>query len=205
VIQLSKLSLKLRGLDRSKDRIEPVVRRNAVPEINDLAKPRAFRLRKLHDSHEVIRATDHGADRDHDEGHERIGDLSGSRIRQTCKMNLDTRLRNSHGQSSMTTTRWHAPRARIKAAFAQSCQMPQYRAIALPAHRVRWKRNATREVALQRSRNTTEFPAPLTVMDLTTLRMVCLTVVAAAEASKQLESLPEQERLLSVELSDLKI
>ena len=29
-------SLKLRGLDRSKDRIEPVVRRNAVPEINDL-------------------------------------------------------------------------------------------------------------------------------------------------------------------------
>ena len=29
-------TLKLRGLDRSKDRIEPVVRRNAVPEINDL-------------------------------------------------------------------------------------------------------------------------------------------------------------------------
>ena len=29
-------SLKLRGLDRSKDHIEPVVRRNAVPEINDL-------------------------------------------------------------------------------------------------------------------------------------------------------------------------
>ena len=60
------------------------MRRNAVPEINDLAKPRAFCLRKLHDSHEVIRATDHnadrdyGADRDHDEGRERIGDLSGS-------------------------------------------------------------------------------------------------------------------------------
>ena len=54
------------------------MRRNAVPKINDLAKPRAFCLRKLHDSHEVIRATDHGADRDHDEGRERIGDLSGS-------------------------------------------------------------------------------------------------------------------------------
>ena len=65
-------TLKLRGLDRSKDRIEPVMRRNAVPEINDLAKPRAFRLRKLHDSHEVICATDHSADRDHDEGHERM-------------------------------------------------------------------------------------------------------------------------------------
>lgn len=49
--------------------------------ILDLAKPRALRLRKLRDSREVIRAKDHGADRDHDEGHERLGDLSGSRIR----------------------------------------------------------------------------------------------------------------------------
>ncbi len=74
----------------------------------DLAKPRTLRLRTLRDSREVIRAKDHGADRDHDEGHERLGDLSGSRIRQTCKMNLDardTRLRNRHGKSSMTTAR----------------------------------------------------------------------------------------------------
>ena len=34
-------SLKLRGLYRSKDRIEPVMRRNAFPEINDLAKRRS--------------------------------------------------------------------------------------------------------------------------------------------------------------------
>ena len=59
-------------------------------------------------------------------------------------MNLDTRLRNRHGQSSMTTTRWHAPRAHIKAAFAQSCQMPQYRAIALRGGGTR----SARQVAL---------------------------------------------------------
>jgi len=34
-------SLNLRGLYRSKDRIEPVMRRNAFPEINDLAKRRS--------------------------------------------------------------------------------------------------------------------------------------------------------------------
>lgn len=54
---------KLRGLDRSQNRVEPVMRRNPRGKVEELGKPLTLCPGVFDDCHEVVRADNHGANR----------------------------------------------------------------------------------------------------------------------------------------------
>jgi hypothetical protein len=65
----------LRRLERPKDRIEPIVRRNPRRQVEKLAQPSLLLPPERRDRHEVIRATNHPAGGDRHDADQRVNDL----------------------------------------------------------------------------------------------------------------------------------
>ena len=63
---------KLGGLDRAQNRIEAIVRRDAVAEIEKLRQPLPFLAAELGDGDEIVGAADHCADGDRDNVDQRV-------------------------------------------------------------------------------------------------------------------------------------
>jgi len=77
--------LEFRRLDRGEDRIESIVRWNAIGEIQELGEPVFLRTTEMGNRHKVVRATDHRTHRDHDNVDQRIRHFSATRICQFRK------------------------------------------------------------------------------------------------------------------------
>ena len=74
--------LELGGLDRSQNRIEPIVRRDAAFQIEKLRQPLPLLAAVVGDGDEIIGPADDRADGDRDDVDERVDDLAPSRIGQ---------------------------------------------------------------------------------------------------------------------------
>ncbi len=82
--------LELGGLDRAENRIEAIMRGDAVAEVEKLRKPLSFLAAVLGDRDEIIGAADHCANGNSDNVNQRIDDFASSRIGQSDKMVLNT-------------------------------------------------------------------------------------------------------------------
>jgi hypothetical protein len=81
VIQFSRHFSNSSG-QRRQHLIEPIVRGNAIREVQKLRQPLPLQPSELSDRHEVIRTADHGTDRDHDNRQQRVSDLPATWVRQ---------------------------------------------------------------------------------------------------------------------------
>ena len=81
--------LELGRLDRSQNRIEPIVRRDAGFQIEKLRQPLPLLAAVVGDRDEIIGAADHRANGDRDHVDERIDDLAPPRIGQADEMVLN--------------------------------------------------------------------------------------------------------------------
>jgi hypothetical protein len=95
--------LELRRHERGQHRVEPVVRRDAVRQVEKLLQPLPFLPAPLGDGDEIIGPRHNRTDRNGDDVDQRIRDLPPSRIGQRKEVILNPRRDDGgHGGASVT-------------------------------------------------------------------------------------------------------
>ena len=94
--------LELRRFDRREDRIETIMRGNAVGQIEESRQPLSLRSAELGDRDEIIRPTDHRAHRNHHDVDQGINHLATTRVSEFGEVVLHaSRLCFGHGTDSL--------------------------------------------------------------------------------------------------------